>query len=122
MLEFPPAVDFDIVIFVPSGEPELAIAFAEGERPQEIPAPVRLSAVHGNARIEDIVLGEADPLGEALEQLPQFRMSLRAPYAFSFPNTILGENRHNPVLVVIVIANITVFGFELLDCLDVLQN
>jgi len=83
---------------------------------------VRLVAVHRDARVEDIVLGEADPLGEAFEQLANFRVTLRAPYTLPFPNAILGENSHNPVLVVIVIANIAVFGFELLDRLDVLED
>jgi hypothetical protein len=88
----------------------------------EIPARVRLVAVHFDTRIEDIVLGEADPILEALEQFANLRGPLRLPDPWPFPNPILGKNRHNPVLVVLVIANIAVFGFELFDRFNILKD
>ena len=49
-------------------------------------------------------------------------MPLRIPHALPFPNAILGEDGHNPIMIVIVIANIAVFGFEPLNRLDVLED
>src|SRR4029453_1744995 len=36
VFEFPRAVDFDIVILVAGGDPQLTVVFAEGEGPEEI--------------------------------------------------------------------------------------
>jgi hypothetical protein len=55
-LKFPHTVDLDKVVFLEGREPDLAVPFTEGERSQEIPAPVRCVAVHLDAGIEDVVL------------------------------------------------------------------
>jgi hypothetical protein len=78
-------------------------------------------AIHLNARVEDIVLGETDPILEALEQLANFAMSLCMPDTFPLPNAIFHKNADNPILVVIIIANIAVFGFELFDCFNIVK-
>ena len=56
MFDFPHPVDFDIIVLVSGSEPKRAVALAEGERTKEIPYPMRLAALHLDARIKDIVL------------------------------------------------------------------
>src|SRR6202011_3943692 len=64
----------------------------------------------------------ADALSEALGQLPNVRVPLRPPETFSFPNAVLGENRHHSIRIMGVIANVTVFGFQPLDRFNILED
>jgi hypothetical protein len=83
---------------------------------------MRLVTLHLNARVKDVVLGEANAVSEVLEQFTQFSMSLGVADAFPFPNAILSENADNSILIVIVVTNIAVFGFEFLNGFRILQN
>jgi hypothetical protein len=122
MLKFPLARDFDVIVFVTGGEPELTITFAEGERAEEIPRPMRLVTGYLDTGIEDVVLREADSLGKTLKQLPNLGMTLRASDSFSLPNAVVGEDSDDPVLVMIVITDIAIFGLQLLDRFDILES
>ena len=68
MLELPVPSNLDVIVLVTRRQPELLIVFTESEWAHEVPDALRLVARHFDARIEDIVLGEADALGKTLEQ------------------------------------------------------
>jgi hypothetical protein len=122
MLEFPLAPEFDVIVFVAGGKPELAIAFTEGEWTEEIPRPMPLVAGYLDTGIEDVMLREADAIGETLEQLSNLIVTLRATDPFSFPNAVVGEDTHDPILIVIVVADVAVFGLQLFDRFDILEG
>ena len=65
---------------------------------------------------------EADPIGEALEQLAQLQVALRAADALALPNSVRREDTDDPILIVIRIADIAVLGLEPLDRLDILDH
>src|SRR5271170_8206907 len=93
MRELPLAVEFDVVIFVARAQPHRAIPAAHRERPDEIPDAGGAIAVHIDDRIHDVVLREADPFLESLEQLADRLMPLMPPDAGAFPDSVGREQR-----------------------------
>jgi hypothetical protein len=83
---------------------------------------MRLIALYPDARIEDVVLREADALGEALEQLADLFVALGRADAGTFPDTVLRKDTDDAVLIVIVVADIAILGLELLDRLDIFEE
>ena len=49
-------------------------------------------------------------------------MTLRAPDPFSLPDAVVGKDSDNPVLIVIVVADVAVSGLQLFDRLDILEG
>jgi hypothetical protein len=119
--DLPAAVALDVVLFVTDRDPDLAPALAEGEGAEQIPDAVGPVALNRDPRVEDVVLREADVAGEALEEAADLRMAAGGGDALAFPDGILGEDPDDPIRIVGGVADVAVFGLQLLDRLDVAQ-
>jgi hypothetical protein len=97
MLELPGAVDLDVVVFVARRQPYRLIRLAQGEWPEKMPDAVGLVALHLDPRIEDIMLGKADPLVEAPKELPQLIVPFGQADALPFPDAVFRKNPDDPI-------------------------
>src|SRR6266851_440547 len=123
MLELPLPVDLDVVVLVARRQPYRPVTLAERERPHEIPAALRLVAIDLDNRVHHVMLREADPLLETLEQLANRRKPLMLPDgADALPDSVLGKQRRNLRGVVIIVADGAITRLEFLDRLDILDN
>src|SRR5260370_1924347 len=123
MLDLPLPVDLDVVVLVARRQPYRPVTLAERERPHEIPAALRLVPIDLDNRVHHVMLREADPLLETLEQLANRRMPLMLPDgADALPDSVLGKHRRNLRGVLIIVADGAITRLELLDHLDILEN
>src|SRR5690606_23653157 len=106
VLVHPLAVDAHIVVVVAQHQPLVLIVLAEGERPEEVPAAGGAVAVHLDLRVHHIVLGEADQLLKAAEQLADGVVALGLAEARALPDAVRCEHRGDALGVVVVVADL----------------
>ncbi len=121
MLVLPLPIHLDVVVLVPAGDPARAVVLAKSERPQQIPGAFRPVAIDLDARVEDIVLREADQLLKALEQLANRVVTLGLAEIAALPDAVLDEDFRDSVRIVIVVADIAIERLQLLDRLDIFE-
>src|SRR5258708_16826209 len=122
MRELPLAVELDAIVFVASAEPHRTISAAHRERADEIPDAGCAIAIDFDDRIHHVMLREADPFLEALEQFADRVVSLMPSDAGALPDTVGREQRGDLRRIVILVTDRAVAGLEFLDRLDIFEN
>src|SRR6266704_5923041 len=122
MLELPFAVHFDIIVFVAHGGPLRLIILTKRKGAQKVPGGLCAVSINVDDRIHHHVLGEANELLEGLKQLANSGMALCFPEVSPFPYAVFDEQRRDAVWIMIIVADLAVTRFQLLDGLKVLDT